>query len=219
MTSSNNDADNHEIRKYYKYIIPFIQENSSILNIGCGTHFNFENFVLNTKKVNFTSTDIIDIKSENKFVKFKKINAENEFLLQEKFDLITFFEVIEHVDNTDIFIKNCYNNLNKGGILIFSIPNLSSIYSRIELLFGLQPHILEISNIKANYGSGYVGSVNNPTNTPLHHIRGITHRAMKEMILDNKFKIEKIIGHDKYLPGIFYKLPSLSSVTIYICKK
>ena len=71
--------------------------------------------------------------------KFLVKSIEDECYFEKKFDVITFFEVIEHIDKTDILLKNCFNNLKDDGFLIFSFPNLASIYSRIELMLGLQP--------------------------------------------------------------------------------
>lgn len=152
-------------------------------------------------------------------ITFINQSVEEKFILKEKFDIVTFFELIEHIDKTDILLMNCFNNLKQGGYLIFSFPNLASLYARIELLLGYQPHILEVSNVYGNFGNKIIGNYANPLGNTIHHIRGITHRAMKEMIVYYNFKIEKIIGYDYRLKNLFASTPGLAPINIFICKK
>ncbi|HOV97471.1 MAG TPA: hypothetical protein PLW49_00430, partial [bacterium] len=88
-----------------------------------------------------------------------------------------------------------------------------------ELMLGFQPHILEVSNERANFGTGIFGKLNNRGNRPIHHIRGITHRAMKEMLEFNGFEIIKAIGYEWRLKKLFYYFPSIAPVNIFICLK
>ncbi|WP_461257319.1 class I SAM-dependent methyltransferase [Treponema sp. R80B11-R83G3] len=151
--------------------------------------------------------------------KFILRDIEVPFNLPQLYDIVFCFEVIEHVDKTDILLENCYNNLKDDGIFMIAVPNLSSIYSRIELMLGFQPHITEISNIKANFGTGIFGKINNPHDAPIHHIRGITYGGMKEMLKFYNFRIIKTYNASK---GAFFLrlLPSsLASVVLFVCKK
>lgn len=40
-----------------------------------------------------------------------------------KFDIIVHFELIEHLIDPNSFIKSIYENLNQGGLCIFTTPN------------------------------------------------------------------------------------------------
>jgi len=152
--------------------------------------------------------------------KFIQQDLEVPFQLPDIYDIVFCFEVIEHVDKTDVLLENCYNHLKKDGLFIIAVPNLSSLFTRIELLLGFQPHILEVSNKKANFGMGVFGRLNNPDDELLHHIRGITYKAMKEMLEFYNFKIVRSIKSNNR-PKIFKALLplSLSSVVVFICKK
>ncbi len=77
------------------------------------------------------------------------------------------------------YCKTIINNLKDDGLLICSLPNLASIYARIELLLGFQPHVLEVSNVYGNFGTGIFGKLNNPPGVSIHHIRAFTHKAIK----------------------------------------
>lgn len=104
-------------------------------------------------------------------------------------------------------------------MLFIAIPNLACLYARIELLIGLQPHILEISNKKSNYGMGLLGKLNNPNGEPLHHIRGITYKAMKEILIDNGFAIKRCLGYQKITGKLLRKFPGISTIVLYQCIK
>lgn len=205
---------------FYKIPIKFIKNKDKILNLGSGTNLTFEKLLSVERKVNISCLDIVSLKPRPKFIhKFITQSAEEDFLLRERFDVITFFELIEHVDNTDVLIKNCYKNLKKNGLLVFSFPNLASIYSRIEIMLGFQPHILEISNENV-FGTGFFGHINWKANyEPLHHIRGFTYKAMKEFVKYHGFEIEKEMGYDWRLKKLFMMFPSVAPVCIFVCRK
>lgn len=212
-------ANNSIPEDFYKTAASYISEGSRVLNLGCGQKFNFEKVLSQNKNIYIESMDILSSQKPPFVNKFTIQDVEKPFLVDKEFDVITFFELIEHIDKTDILIENCFDNLKREGILIFSFPNLASLYCRFELLLGFQPHILEISNKKANFGTYLFGKLNNPKNEPIHHIRGITYRAMKELIQFYSFKIKKIYGYEYRLRRLFGLFPSFAPIDIFICKK
>ena len=48
-----------------------------------------------------------------------------------KFDVIFMFDVIEHLDNPDLVLKLCSQNLNQNGRLIISTMNMNSLFAKI----------------------------------------------------------------------------------------
>jgi len=150
-------------------------------------------------------------------IHYIQASVEEKLILNKKYDCVFCFEVIEHIDNTDILLANCYDNLKEDGLLFISVPNLASVYSRLELLMGYQPHLLEVSNEHANYGMGVFGRLNNPSDSVLHHIRGISFRAMKEMLEANQFKIIKAVGGSNNI--ILKRCPRIASLALFICSK
>jgi len=194
MVENTQGGDNFIDSSLYELAITHIEDHQHILNLGCGSHFNFEKNLLNKRNVTITSCDINPINTpyESEHLIFFRQDVEKLFTLDSKVDVVTFFEVIEHIDETDILLQNCYNNLKKEGLLICSLPNLASIYARVELLLGFQPHILEVSNVCSNFGTGVFGKLNNQNNEPIHHIRGFTLAAIKEMLKYYGFDMTKI---------------------------
>jgi 2-polyprenyl-3-methyl-5-hydroxy-6-metoxy-1,4-benzoquinol methylase len=216
LQGANNRVDSY----FFRYSFPYIKNGDNILNLGCGNKFNFERNLIKKRKVKITSVDIIPIKKKPAYINnFVCMDVEKKIRFPFRYDVVTFFELIEHIDKTDILISNCYRNLKKGGYLIFSFPNLASIYSRIELLLGYQPHILEVSNIHSNFGTGFFGKINSPADGSLHHIRGITHKAMIELIKHYGFTVLKKIGSEYRVPLFFYLFPEIAPINIFICKK
>ncbi|MFA6549424.1 MAG: class I SAM-dependent methyltransferase, partial [Candidatus Margulisiibacteriota bacterium] len=99
----------------------------TLLDVGCGDGA----FVQQAEKAGF---DVRGIDMDEKLINAaKKIrglnNVETNLFLRfsrdqkEKFDFITFFEVLEHQDAPVVFIANIISILKKGGIISGSVPN------------------------------------------------------------------------------------------------
>lgn len=218
-------------RKYFSLVLPYLNNKSRVLNLGSGISFILENKIVQLyPQASVTSVDILDCKRIPPKVKYLKKSIEKPILFEEKFNVVTFFELIEHIDKTDSLLKNCAKNLKKNGILVFSFPNLSSLYCRVELLLGYQPYVLEISNETNYLGLSPLGKMNAGTKPPgcrfkegsIHHIRGITTRAMQDLVEFHGFKVIKKFGYSNknFIPiNIFRFTTSLAPVNVFICKK
>lgn len=56
----------------------------------------------------------------------------------EKFDIIIFNDVIEHIHDTKYIIQSSYQHLNKNGLLILNLPNSNGIFYKMsKILYGL----------------------------------------------------------------------------------
>jgi trans-aconitate methyltransferase len=66
---------------------------------------------------------------------------------ENKYDIIVFCEVIEHLySKPEIIVDRLYKSLKKGGYLIVQTPNAAAIHKRINLLFGKNPYQLLLDN-------------------------------------------------------------------------
>jgi len=178
--------------KLYRIAASHLSLPSKVANFGCGSHFSFERIVhvLSPETILY-SFDISKPQQVPNFLLYETCDLTQPFCSSEPFDAVTFFELIEHVDQTDMIFQNARNNLKEGGKLIFSFPNLAGLLCRINLLFGFQPHILEVSNLCGNFGAGPLGRLSNPSGKPVHHVRGITLRAMIELVEYHGFTVKK----------------------------
>ena len=108
----------------------------NILHIGCVGNRNYENplhlKISNSAKecigwdINSSGIELLNklhpsLKIENVDI-CKSIPNSNK-----KFDLILFGEVIEHLDNPGIAIKNCSNLLSNNGVILVTVPNAFGI--------------------------------------------------------------------------------------------
>ena len=101
------------------------KKKGNLVDIGCGNGWFLEvakkNFVvsgveLNNSLLNFTSKKL-------KIPVYRKIN-----LLKDKdFDVITLFDVIEHVSKPMDYLKKVSKKLKKGGIILIYTPNKDSL--------------------------------------------------------------------------------------------
>ncbi len=212
-------SNKRSLKAYSKVLSKLKKKEFKLANFASGSVFDFEKILINySNSISVTSIDIFEQPTSLPH-NLCYVQADlTKPLSIGKFDVITFFEFLEHVDETDEVLKNIKNNLNKNGILIFSIPNLSSIYSRIELFFGFQPHILEVSNESSLFGTGIMGRLNSPTGEAIHHIRGITFRAMKEMLEFHGFCIMDYWGFDHRIGNLPKVFTSLSPCCYFYCK-
>jgi len=209
---------------YDKVLAAMPKEPQTCLNVGSGIALEFEKYLHACRK-GIDQIDCMDMNEpklrerDNIIHKFILQDIEVPFNLPQPYDIVFCFEVIEHIDKTDILLENCYNNLKDNGIFMIAFPNLASLYSRIELILGFQPHVIEISNTKANFGTGIFGKMNNPYDLPIHHIRGITYRAMREMLKYYGFEIIKVYKDNKGKILLRLLPCGMASVVLFVCKK
>jgi 2-polyprenyl-3-methyl-5-hydroxy-6-metoxy-1,4-benzoquinol methylase len=98
--------------------------------LDCGSQIGFGAWLLSLGAKHITLSDIDEgmlNKSKNlKYdsqTEFVKCDFEKEFP-EGKWDTITAFEVIEHLENPELFIKNVAEHLNDNGLFIFSVPHM-----------------------------------------------------------------------------------------------
>lgn len=99
-------------------------DNKTVLDYGCGSGYGTEMLSKNASKIIGVdiSKDAVDFAKKNyssSNLSFKTISE----LTDEKFDVITSFQVIEHVPNNSAYIKKLKKHLKPGGLLLISTPD------------------------------------------------------------------------------------------------
>lgn len=97
---------------------------------------------------------------------------ENDF-----FDLVFAGEIIEHLIDTDGFLKEIYRVLKPFGNILLTTPNLVSFENRLKIFVGKYPLWVDY-RLK---GTG--------------HIRAYTPRTLKEQLKENGFLVTKHTGN------------------------
>ena len=134
-----------KIKKYFKIKknkADFL-EGLNILDIGCGGGLISE--PMSRLGANVTGIDasekninIAQLHAKKSGLQINYINASPEELNEvEKFDVILNLEIIEHVDNVNLYIKSCSKLLKKGGLMFTATLNRSFI-SYVKAIIGAE---------------------------------------------------------------------------------
>ncbi len=104
-------------------------QNFRILDIGCGGGLISEPMArlgASVKGIDASEKNInvakIHAKRSNLKIDYKK-NSPEELNVKEKFDIILNLEVVEHVDNLELYLKSCSNLLKEGGLMFTATLN------------------------------------------------------------------------------------------------
>lgn len=106
-------------------------------------------------------------------------------LRNKEFDVVIAGDIIEHIFDTDLFLRVVYSVLNQGGMLLISTPNIVSLGRRIMSLFGTNPYC-EHSASKNGINVG--------------HIRYYTYSNLYEQLKSSGFLDIKIESDTLNLP-------------------
>ncbi len=118
-------------------------ENLNILDIGCGGGLISEPMARLGANVTGIDASAKNIKvatlhSKKSNLKIKYINASPEKMGEkEKFDIILNLEIVEHVDNIDLYIQSCKNLLKKNGLMFTATIN-RTLMSYVKAIIGAE---------------------------------------------------------------------------------
>lgn len=193
----------------------------NILDIGCG--HNCELFKYKQEGDKYFGCDFYD-QINIKIDDYRQINLNEQKLTDiykdEKFDVISCGEVIEHLFSPDSLLDEIKTLMHQDSILILSTPNLGYLFNRIMLLFGISPFFLENSSeVKLGRKFKFFGQFNKTEG----HIRLFTYRALRDLLELKKFEIIKITPTPVWnnvinrIINLFSR--SLSASNVFVLKK
>lgn len=113
-----------------------IQENADILDAGCGSGGNLE---LLSKYGNMHAFEMSDFMKEHSKergigqVESGKLPDEIPFA-DKKFDLITMFDVLEHIEDDNAALKAIAERLKNDGVLFITVPAFGWLFSQHDRL-------------------------------------------------------------------------------------
>jgi SAM-dependent methyltransferase len=124
-------------------------------------------------------------------------------------------QLIEHLSDTDRFVKEVYRVLRVAGVFVCSTMNLASFHNIFSLVLGNQPFASHVSD-EVTCGTLLDLEPRKDPN-PYYgkkHRRVFTAPALKELLEFHGFKCESLTGWGLYpLPvavGRFFRLPRYS---------
>jgi 2-polyprenyl-3-methyl-5-hydroxy-6-metoxy-1,4-benzoquinol methylase len=127
----------------------YLTKDKRVLDIGCGAGticFYIANKGNNTlafdisKKAIKACQESSRIMGLDKLARFKVVDFPNE-TVKEKFDLIIFSEVIEHLSDDNLALIRIYSMLNNNGILIITTPSKHAPLHRLGYAMGFDKRV------------------------------------------------------------------------------
>ena len=204
ITSDKIVSDNplhHRLLSAYVFAEKYI--NGDVLELGCGEGRGID--IILKKSKSFTAIDKISEITERLSIKYPKekfisssfpplINIEDN-----SFDTIVTFQVIEHINNDNLFVEEIYRILRPGGKALISTPN-------IEMTLTRNPwHIREYTSRQLqDLTSKFFNKIT---------MKGIAgNDKIKKYYEENKKSVSKfkrldILNLEKHLPNFLYKIP------------
>jgi 2-polyprenyl-6-hydroxyphenyl methylase/3-demethylubiquinone-9 3-methyltransferase len=118
-------------------------EGLNILDIGCGGGLISEPMarlggIVTGIDASEKNINVANLHSKKSGLKINYLNTSPENLNNfEKYDVILNLEIVEHVDNVNLYIKSCYKLLKKGGLMFTATLNRSFL-SYIKAIIGAE---------------------------------------------------------------------------------
>ena len=138
---------NYTLKKKVKLINSFNTTNKKLLDIGCGTG----DFLTVAQQNNWTVKGVEPSEKARTIALEKKVIIKEDLnkIIDEKFDVITLWHVLEHVENLEEYIKKIKELLSDNGTLIVAVPNFKSYdaqyYKNYWAAFDVPRHLWHFS--------------------------------------------------------------------------
>ncbi|MFW9878001.1 MAG: class I SAM-dependent methyltransferase [Candidatus Thorarchaeota archaeon] len=168
-------------RNKMEFVSGYLPDKGELLDIGCGGGLYF--FMYDDKGLNYVGVD-----PDKNFVSEKIMlgNAEKLPFEDSSFNCVVCADVMEHVDDPVLSIKEINRVLKKGGKLILTTPNekFPFVYDPINWIFNK-------AGIKIPIGLWAWG-----------HRRLYTEENIKELVENNGFTINHYEGRSRFLVAV-----------------
>lgn len=169
----------------YDVLRKLVSPNLKVLDLGCYDG-RVATFLVREFNCTVDGADISSIqikKAKDLTRKYVFDLNDQKWPINKKYDLIIFTDVIEHIFDTDQFMKNVHKLTKPKGHIIYATPNIASLGRRLLLLSGKNPFI-EVSNHPE------VNLFNAPV---VGHIRYFTLPTMKSLAEYHGFSVTDVV--------------------------
>lgn len=190
------------VRGCKESILKLLEENPQAKLLDCGCD-NGEFTVEQAKTIGTCKVYGIEINKKNcEEAKRKGIKVYNNDLNMKlpirssSIDVIIANQVIEHLYDSDVFVKEIYRILKPKGYVIVSTNNLASWHNIFSLFFGKQPFPSDVCR-DPSIGKLFVLWAGGDSGH-LSHIRIFTYYGLRELFEYYGFKSGKIVGVGYY---------------------
>ena len=181
-----------DAQKKLRFVKQFMTQDTSLLDFGCGLgHFLALAEPFCKTVIGFDISRLAAKKAKEKYNLFVKTGtASKKSFPKNSFEIITSFDVIEHIPDFKKTLNNFYHWLKPGGYLFMTTPSLNSWDARL-------------------LGKKWYGFTRIPD-----HVIYFTPGSIKRTLKDTGYKVKKIttwgfVRRLEYLVGQYEKLSSL----------
>jgi 2-polyprenyl-3-methyl-5-hydroxy-6-metoxy-1,4-benzoquinol methylase len=149
--SHKNDGYYPKWKSENQFALNFISKNSSVLDIGCGEGnflIKLSEMGIRNEGIEFNKEAVTKCKSKGLNVEIKTIETlRNE---GKTYDVITLFQVLEHIQDIKGFVEDILSILKVGGTLIIGVPDNDPYYAWYDAYqpMNLPPHHMGLWNEK-----------------------------------------------------------------------
>ena len=120
------------------------------------------------------------------------------------FDVVCANQIIEHLSNTDGFLREIRRVLKPGGYAVIATPNLAAFHSIVFLLLGWQPHLADVSDAFFWAGRPHTREEEGMAGNMPHHRRLFTPKALRELCQYHGLTVERsTVSGFRPLPAFF----------------
>lgn len=141
-------------------------------------------------------------KAKKNGVNVKKSNLNEKLPYRDcTFDIVHSNQVIEHLNDTDMFMDEIYRILKLGGYAVISTENLASWHNIFALVLGFIPFSLtNISSKKATIGNPFAPHAGKEATvaSSWQHMRIFTVYGLMDLAKLTGFKVEKVLASGYY---------------------
>jgi len=208
---------------WYVFMLPElikeIQENSSLLELGCGQakglRYLVNNYYIKQKGVFSIDQSSEAIKFSKKSLPRANLEQGNIYSLKYKnnsFDFVIMMEVIEHLEKPLQAMKEAYRVLKPNGMLILSFPNFFNIPWLILRILSEKlnkPNWVVLQPIDKIYTTSYINKLSKQTGFKYKKIIGSTYFPpilyRYENIIITKLLNKLRLNHLSFHPILFFK--------------
>lgn len=170
----------------HERILDLIPQNTKVLDVGCASGYLAALMKEKGCLVDGIDNDAEAVKETKKYCNAFVLDISKE-KIQGKYDIIVLGDILEHLEYPLPILSSLKANLNDGGHIIVSLPNIVNIYPRLKILFG-------------HFDYEEKGIFDRT------HLRFFTRKSFKQFINDAEYKIEKL----EYTPiPIYLKFPNI----------
>jgi SAM-dependent methyltransferase len=137
-------------------------------------------------------------------------------------DLVVSNQVIEHLADTDRFVREIHRVLRVGGKAVVSTENLASWHNIAALVFGWQPFSLtNVSSQSAGLGNPLAVHRGDSFAKAWEHLRVFAYRGLRELFELHGFAVQDVLGAGYYpLPAsVGRRLPRHAAFLTIVARK